>query len=365
MFIDRLCKGSSLVEYAIPVALVGVVVGLGLHQITTDNSFFKNMMFSSSGNVDQQGGKVSFGTGTSVGGVFKSSDGKMYLNNGSGQSIRIPLSFDEKYKETMTDYLNAGKFDFVDTNVGVETSGSLGIEDIAEARKATTLLYSALIEVASEGAENNEDKELLKDLSTYGREIGQIETKLIDIKKEMNAKFEPFQLAHQKYKNSKEEYKNACEEYSKKPTLENQLAMEQAEERMNDQAVLCSNASTAYTTVSQSFLATTQTYFNDLKQKTGLNFDEVLTKIDESENIADDVKEYVVPVGEKIRAVKDSVDLVDKMVNTFNVEFSDILQAYETFNEVFKSFDIIIDESAGDETFDLLDQEYLQAQQTP
>lgn len=365
MFKGRVYKGSSLMEYAIPLALVGVVVGMGLYSITSQNGFFKNIMFSSSGNVDQQGGKVSFGSGTSVGGVFKAADGKIYLNNNSGQSIRIPLSFNEKYKDTINDYLNAGRFDYAQTSLGVETSGSLGIEDIAEARKATTLLYSTLIEVASENATDPDDKELLKDLSTYGYEIGQIETKLIDIKKDMNAKFKPFELAQKKYENAKEGYKNAQEEYNKKPTPENEDKLAKAEAMMNSQAQAYSDASSAYTAVSTKFLATTQTYFDNLKQKTGVNFDEVLKKIDESEDIAADVKEYVVPVGEKIRAVKDSVDLVDKMVNKFNVEFDEIKDTYNTFNELFKSFDIIIDETAGDETFDLLDQDYLQAQPAP
>ena len=365
MFKSRLYKGSSLMEYAIPLALVGVVVGLGLYSISSEKGFFNNIIFSSSGNVDQQGGKVSFGSGTSVGGVFKAADGKIYLNNNTGQSIRIPLSFNEKYKDTMSEYLNAGKFDFAQPSLGVETSGSLGIEDIAEARKATTLLYSTLIEVASESTTNPEDKELLKNLSTYGYEIGQIETKLIDIKKDMNAKFMPFELAQKKYENSKEGYKNAQEEYKKKPTSENKENLEKAEAMMQDMASGYSSASAAYKTVSESFLATTQTYFTNLKDKTGVNFDEVLKKIDESKDIAADVKEYVVPVGEKIRAVKDSVDLVDKMVNGFNAEFDEIKDTYTSFNELFKSFDIIIDETAGDETFDLLDQEYLKEKGKP
>ena len=137
--------GSNLVEYAIPLALIAIVVGIGLYNITAEGGFFKNIMFSSSGNVDANGGKISFGSGTAVGGVYKSSDGKMYLNNQSGQSIRIPLPFYEKYKDGLTEYLNQGKFDFTGSEVGEETTGALGVEDIARAGSASTLLYSSLI----------------------------------------------------------------------------------------------------------------------------------------------------------------------------------------------------------------------------
>lgn len=55
-------KGSNLVEYAIPLALVGLVVGLGLYSIYS-GGYLKNF-FAASGNlkIDESTGKASLGT---------------------------------------------------------------------------------------------------------------------------------------------------------------------------------------------------------------------------------------------------------------------------------------------------------------
>lgn len=362
MYTSRLFKGSNLVEYAIPLALIAVVVGIGVYNMASDGSFFKNIMFSSSGNVDSQGGKISFGSGTAVGGVYKSSDGKMYLNNQSGQSIRIPLHFYDKYKDGLTDYLNQGKFDFTSSEMGQETTGALGVEDIAQAGSASTLLYSSLIDLASNGIEDKESKDLLSKMATYGQELGGIETELINIKGIIDQNYESFTIQTKTYWQAKNAYEKALDDYKKDPTEENDAKVYKTYTKMKATYGIYSTAVEEYKSVSVEYLSKTKSYFNDLKQETGVSFDEVLNSINSSSEISDDIKQYVVPVGEKISAIKDSVDMIEKMVDAFYDDFDDISNAYNTFSESFKSFDIIIDESAGDETFDLLDQEYLEQQ---
>ena len=144
---NRVQKGGDLIEYAIPLALIAIVVGMSLFYMSTNGSFFKNIIFSSSGSVDETGGRIAFGSGTTTGGVFTDTAGKVYLSNHNGQTIRIPLVYYEKNKDGMEKYLSSGKFDF-NSNLGVETSGSVGIEDIAYTSNASTLLYSALIDLA-------------------------------------------------------------------------------------------------------------------------------------------------------------------------------------------------------------------------
>lgn len=360
MFINRLLKGSSLVEYAIPMALIGVVVGLGIYSITTENSFFRNIIFSSSGNVDAEGGKISFGTGTAVGGVYKATDGKMYLHNSSGQTIRIPLPFYDKYKESLNDYLNNGKFDFNDSQIGQETSGAVGIEDIARAGSASTLLYSSLIELASSGVDDKESKELLDQMSTYGKELGGIETELINIKGIIDQNYESFSVQTKTYWQTKNAYEEALKDYSNSPTEENNAKVESAYLKMKATYATYASAVDQYKNVSTEYLEKTQSYFSKLKEETGVSFDDVLSKINNSSEISADIKEYVVPVGEKISAIKNSVDMIEKMVNNLYDDFDDVSNSYKTFNESFKSFDIVIDETAGDETFDMLDNEYLE-----
>lgn len=362
MLIKRLLKGSSLVEYAIPMALVGVVVGLGIYSITTENSFFRNIIFSSSGKVDATGGKISFGSGTAVGGVYKATDGKMYLNNASGQSIRIPLSFYEKYKDGLDEYLKEGKFDFSASQIGQETSGAVGIEDIARAGSASTLLYSSLIDLASNGIDDKESKELLGQMAVYGKELGGIETELINIKGVIDQNYESFTVQTKAYWQTKNAYEEALKDYKNSPTEENNAKVESTFLKMQASYNIYAKAVDQYKNVSTEYLEKTQAYFNKLKEETGVSFDEVLDKINNSSEISADIKEYVVPVGEKISAIKNSVDMIEKMVNAFYDDFDDISNSYNTFNESFKSFDIVIDETAGDETFDMLDHEYLEQQ---
>ncbi|MGD9580297.1 MAG: hypothetical protein AB7V50_02915 [Vampirovibrionia bacterium] len=359
MFKGRWHKGSSMVEYAVPLALIGVVVGFGIYSITTDNSFLKNIMFSSSGQVDSEGGKISFGTGTAVGGVYMSTDGKMYLNNSSGQTIRIPLPFYDKYKDSLSQYLKDGKFDFTSSQMGEETTGAVGIEDIAKARSASTLLYSTLIELAANGMDDEESKKLLLQMATYGEELGGIETELIGIKEVIDKNFENFTIQTKIYWQAKNAYDDALEAYQKDPTEENMANVDSAYLKMKSTYSIYATAVDKYKTVSDDYLTKTKTYFDKLKDETGVSFDEVLEKINNSTEISADIKEYVVPVGQKISAIKDSVDVIEKMVNAFYSDFDDVTNSYNSFNETFKSFDIVIDDSAGDETFDLLDEEYL------
>ncbi|MEW5820258.1 MAG: hypothetical protein AB1782_08720 [Cyanobacteriota bacterium] len=359
MYWNRLRKGGNLVEYAIPLALIGVVVGLGIYGIVENKVFFNNIIFSSSGSVDATGGKISFGSGATSNGVFLGTDGKMFISNSNGQSVRIPLTFHDKYKNEIQNYLEQGKFDFKTTPLGVETSGAVGIENVAYAGGASTLMYTTLIDMASTHASDDETKLLLEQMSTYGYKMGEIESQLVEVKKQIDTSFLAFEDRTKFFWKAQSAFDAAKKAYEEKPTDENRELMDKKYNEMQAAYAAYEPAMEAYKEISTEYLDQTKSYFNNLKDSVGVSFDDVLQKIKDSDKIDVEVREFIVPVADKISAIKDSVDLIEKIVNAFSADFNAASQAYEQFSQSFNSFDLIIDENAGDETFDLLDQEFI------
>lgn len=357
-FKDHL-RGSAIMEYAIPLALIALVVGLGLYYAFQNKSLFNNFVFTSAGKVDNEGGKLSFGTGSAVNGIYTETDGKVYLANSSGDSIRIPLPFYEEYKNDLQNYLNQGKFDFNNSSLAVETSGAAGIEDVSYSNKASTLLYSKMIEMVADKQDDPTTQELLKQMSTYGTQLGNLETDLISIKKEIDGQFKAFEAYAGVYKKAQSVYDAAKEAYDKDPSEENMMKKEKAYAALQDAYETYADTMESYKGVSTEYLEQATAYFSNLKDQTGVSFDQIVDQIEASDKIDATTKEFILPIANKISAIKDSVDLIEKLVNAFNADFNDIELAYTQFATSFTSFDIQIDEKAGDETFDLIDQQYI------
>lgn len=355
---QRRFRGSSIMEYIIPVALIGIGVGAGLYAISTNGGFFSNIMYSSAGKVDSAGGRISFGSGASVNGIYMDTDGKIYVSNNEGNQVRVPLSFYDKYKNNLQKYLNDGKFNTSGSSLGQETSGAVGIEDITASNKANTIIYSAMIEMASEQIEDKKAANLLAQMSQYGYKMGELETELINVKRTIDSYHETFDLKAKAFWKAQKAYKDAEAAYNKESNQNNKNAMQRALEQMELAAGQYTTAKDNFKESSTQYLGQATTYFNDLKEKTGMSYDKILTEIDASTDIDDDIKEIVLPIGNKIKDVKDSVDMIEKLVGAFNLEFDKISSTYESFSDNFKTLEIVIDENAGDETFDALDETF-------
>jgi len=101
---------------------------------------------------------------------------------------------------------------------------------------------------------------------------------------------------------------------------------------------------------SSEYLGTAETLFNDLKGSTGSSYDQTLEDIKTSDKVLDSVKDMVVPIGEKIKSVKDSVDLYRIQVAYSVAAFNDESRSLEETLREFQSLDIKIDSTAGDQT---------------
>ena len=212
---------------------------------------------------------------------------------------------------------------------------------------------------------DEESHDLLDNMAKYGYKLGEIENELLETKKTIDKDFKAFEEQTQEYWKAKNDFealeKKLQEEKAKNPFGDHDELEQQVAQAYDQLQLVYSHYSTAlnsYKTTSTKYLSTTMAYFDDLENETGVAFDDVLKEISDSTIIGDEVKEMIIPVGDKIKAIKDSVDVITKMINALSVSFSDSQMAYNQLDDVFESFDIHIDQSAGDTTIDLLDQQY-------
>lgn len=362
MSTHRGLSGSSIMEYVIPVALIGIGVGTCIYTLSTNGNFLNNIMFSSAGKVDTGGGKISVGTGASVNGIYLGTDNKVYVSNAAGKQVRVPLSFYNNYKKGLQDYLKEGKFDTSTSgsNLGEETSGAVGIEDISSAQGSSTLIYSSMIEMTSKAIDDNEAADLLEKMSKYGNKMGQLEVELIEVKKTMFTFHNAYEAKAKSFWETQKEYEKAQKKYENNDSSDNYNTMKLAMAQMENSANQYMIAKENFKNSSNKFLSQATGYFNELKNETGQSYDSILSEIEANTEIDQDTKDMVLPIGKKIKDVKDSVDIIEEMVDAFNLEFNKITHSYEEFTDNFRTFQILIDENAGDETFDALDEAFLE-----
>jgi hypothetical protein len=353
-----------MIEYVIPVALIGMVIGLGVFYIMSDGKLFDNFMATTGGSRDLSGGKVAFGTGSSTTGVFVDPEGILRLSNSNGQSIILPVDYYEKYKDDVNSYLNSGKFD-VNSSMAVETTGAAGIEDISNAGTAATHIYSSLLEIATNNSTDPETKTLLGQMTTYGKGLADIEYKLIDIKKHIEGQKEIFEAQQMRYLKTKDAFygiKQKIADYkAKNPASALSDSIDPELLKLEKQLLIAYNtlegsydvyheAAETFLQTSESYLGTANSYFDDLKNSTGASFDSILEQIKDSDQITQTTKDMVVPIGTKIQDVKDSVNVYQQDLQYYVASFNSSIKGVSDVLENAQELKINIDETAGDET---------------
>lgn len=357
MFFNRKKSGSNLIEYSIPAALIGVTVGLGIYATFQDGSLFNSYVKSTGGVVDVLGGKLAFGTGEATGGIFVGPDGILKLNNNTGESVILPYNFYNEYKDNILEYLNNGEFDKTSaSSLAVETAGAAGIEEFSNETATPTDIYASLLDIAAENTTDESAKGLLNSMSLYGKKVGVIESDLIDVKKIISDKKDIFNVEASSYLKAKDIFADLYSTYTSKKeageTIEDNLvekmntAFDQVSEHYDDYTL----AVNKYQKATSDYVDIANGYFKDLKEKTGATFDNVLDDIIASTIIMQDTKDLVVPIGEKIKAIKDSVQLMKDEVNYLSSTFDSQNKGFSEIEESFTSFQVYIDNNAGNAT---------------
>jgi len=219
-------KGSNLVEYVVPMAIIGIAVGTGIFYSLKEGSLFNNILFSSAGKTDISKEKLALGKGVASSGIYVDDNGILRLNNDAGQSIILPVDFYEKYKDQIQQYMNDGRFN--PGALAVETSGAAGIENIAHATAASTMFYSTLIEIASKNQDDDTTRQLLENMTLYGKALGNIENNLIDIDMKIKDSREIFEAQASNYLTAKKSFEAATSELSSYMETMPTITVEQA-----------------------------------------------------------------------------------------------------------------------------------------
>lgn len=345
--------GSNAVEYIVPLALISLVIGLGIYLITQNQSIYTNILGSSGGKVDAYKSKLAIGTGAASGGIFEDINGNIVLTNNSGKSVLIPRAYYDKYKEDLAKEMAEGKFDF-DTTLGTETSGAAGVENIAYVNNSSTKMYSALIDIAAQNSSELTEKKLLEEMSTYGFKLGDIENELIKIQADINEDKNLYKVQKENYLAERTKFETLLAQYESTPpaqiTDKQESTLWEAFDNVQTAYDEYSSCVSDYKKASSSYSVEAQSYLNDLKNNTGVEFDNVVNEINQSSKIDQETKDFVVPVGNAISAIKDSVEIINEEVTTIQTSFDLEAKSFTETSDKFKSLNIKVDENAGNET---------------
>lgn len=340
----KINKGSSLVEYALPLALLGIVVGLGLFSIAGNGGLKSAVYNQSGGKEDLLTSKFTMGANALTKGVYKDDKGNIALYNEFGQSVSLDQGYLDKYKEDLLQYLNDDKFTFKnDSAVATETSGAAGILNETNSAADQSYMLATLIEIAANNYDEPTVKELLENMSVYGKELAVLEDNLVIIDEKIKNKQEVF--------GTKEDYYNQIEaDFAQKLALynEDKISIEdlrQAHEKLENSYDEYEESVEGIKKTTSDYIAMSEAYFEDLKNNTGVKFDDVLDQIKASTIIDQNVKDLTLPIAEDIKATKDSADLIKQTIDYIKGTFDSDNSTYEEFQEQFETIEFEIQQA--------------------
>lgn len=359
MCVERKLKGSNLIEYVLPLSVIGLIVGTGLYYMFADNSLM-NFFAKSSGqtySADNTNLSMGFlsGEGGSGKGIYEKDDGKVYITNKYGQTIAIPRNFYDKYKDEIERFLKKGKFDYKPLGIiGEETSGGVGIETIAEGQNASLRLYGTLLRIAAKYTDDVEAKNKLKSLAKYGTKLGTREKKLQRIKNTLDLYKKNHELFKNNYITARDNYTQALDLYRNgNPNNLTRKDLTNLYNKITKSYTKYSNLEIKFENQSKDLSKIAQDVFVDLKEETGMSFDRIVESLAADPNIDTDTKDMVLPIGNRIKELKDSVDILASTVSTYNTSFENKLEQFTEEMGQLDTIDIIMEEGAGDETLAL------------
>ncbi len=173
-------QGSSLVEYALPAALIALVVGVTIYSAMQNDGFKMFVLKTVFGRLDESRQKIFMGSDTTLTpGLYKFADGKYYLATKSGKTIKIPEEYYDALKNSMDEF-SAAQSDAV----GEETTGAYGEEaDNSSDTDYLTAQYSTMLEKMAESVEDEKAQRLLNNMAAYADKLSGLQTDLKDVKK--------------------------------------------------------------------------------------------------------------------------------------------------------------------------------------
>lgn len=340
----RIYKGSSLVEYALPLALIAIVVGLGVYTITSSGTLKSAVYNQSGGKEDLLTNKFTIGSNDLTKGVYKDDQGFIQLYNENGQSVQIEKSYLDKYRQDLILFLDQDKFTFKnDSPLATETTGASGILNQSDSAADQTFMLASLIEIAANNYDEPTVKELLDNMSVYGKELAVLEDNLILVDEKINSKKEIFGTKEEYYNEIEAEFEQVLSSYQKDQISIDELRA--AHEKLENSYNEYEESVEGIQKTTSDYIAMSEAFFEDLKNNTGIKFDDVLQQIKDSTLIEQDVKDLTVPIAEDIKATKDSADLIKQTIDYITGTFDSDNSTYEEFKEQFETIEFEIQQA--------------------
>ena len=334
-------KASSLVEYALPLALLALVVGMSLYHFYSNGVLKSAVVGQSDATEELLSNRFSIGPPNYTEGVFKEKNGDIFLYNADGISIQIQQSYLDKYKKDMASYLKNGKFNFVnDSSLGMETSGATGLTEETNYAPDQTYMLASLVEIAGNNYDDATAKELLEDMSTYGKKLAVLEDNLITIDDIINNRKVVFASQEDTFDQLEADFENALKLYDEGKISIDELRA--CNETLQEAYETYEGSVTDIEEVTDQYISMAESFFDDLKNQTGVKFDDVLQQIKDSTLIDDDVKELTVPIAEDIKKTKDSAELIKQTIDYIVGTFSKTNDSFESLQEEIETIEFEI-----------------------
>lgn len=340
-------NGSNLIEYAIPLAVIAIVVGMTVYAFGAGD-FLETAIFKSSPAKKAIGSdKLSFGNAATSPGLYIDSKGYMSIVDQNGAEYKINKEFYDKYKDDILADQQAGKFEFGEA---AETSGTAGVNFVSNNQSNVMRAYSQLVDIASRNNDDKTAQDLLASMSKLGFKVSDLEDKLVDLNITIKDAQKDFQTQERTYQQILATFQEAVNQYNKSnigSASKTELDLVDSDFKALQKAYgVYSNAATKYQNTCQSSLNSAKSDFNDLKNITGKQYDEVLNEIIATPKIDQATKDVVVPIGEGVKAVKDSVDLMEKTFSALITTFDTTNNTFDVASQDFSSFQVLVDWNA-------------------